>query len=114
MWELIRANKRNSILLMVLMAAVLLLLGFIIGLGFSGDPAGGFFGLMAPAGTPKAIIDKLHATVRDVTRQPDVRERLIQQGYEVHGSTPAEYAEYIRRQVERWTPVAKAAGIKPE
>jgi len=45
MWELIRANKRNSILLMVLMAAVLLLLGFIIGLGFFG-PDGGFFGLI--------------------------------------------------------------------
>lgn len=45
MWELIRANKRNSILLMVLMAVVLLLLGFIIGLSFSGDPAGGFIGL---------------------------------------------------------------------
>ncbi len=45
MWELIRANKRNSILLMVLMAVVLLLLGFIIGLGFFG-PKGGFFGLM--------------------------------------------------------------------
>ena len=45
MWELIRANKRNSILLMVLMAAVLLLLGFIIGLSFFG-PDGGFFGLI--------------------------------------------------------------------
>jgi heat shock protein HtpX len=46
MWELIRANKRNSILLMVLMAVVLLLLGFIIGFGFSGDPIGGFFGVI--------------------------------------------------------------------
>lgn len=46
MWELIRANKRNSIALMVLMAVVLLLLGFVIGLAFSGDVAGGFFGLI--------------------------------------------------------------------
>ena len=45
MWELIRANKRNSIILMVLMAVVLLLLGFVIGLGFFG-PEGGFFGLL--------------------------------------------------------------------
>jgi tripartite-type tricarboxylate transporter receptor subunit TctC len=82
--------------------------------GFPELVGGGFFGLMAPAATPKAIIDKLHATVREVTRQPDVRERLIQQGYEVHGSTPAEYAAYIRREIERWTPVVKAAGIKPE
>lgn len=46
MWELIRANKRNSIVLMVIMATVLLLLGFVIGLAFSGSPAGGFFGLI--------------------------------------------------------------------
>jgi heat shock protein HtpX len=45
MWELIRANKRNSIFLMVIMAAVLLLLGFIIGMAFFGQE-GGFFGLM--------------------------------------------------------------------
>ncbi len=46
MWELIRANKRNSIVLMVLMAVVLLLLGFVIGLAFTRKPEGGFFGLM--------------------------------------------------------------------
>jgi heat shock protein HtpX len=46
MWELIRANKRNSIVLMVIMAAVLLILGFVIGLAFSGSSAGGFFGLI--------------------------------------------------------------------
>lgn len=46
MWELIRANKRNSILLMMLMAVVLLVLGFIIGMGYSGDLAVGFFGMM--------------------------------------------------------------------
>lgn len=46
MWELIRANKRNSIILMVILAVVLLLLGFVIGLGVSGAPEGGMFGLM--------------------------------------------------------------------
>ena len=46
MWELIRANKRNSIVLMALMAVVLLLLGFVIGMAFTRKPEGGFFGLM--------------------------------------------------------------------
>jgi len=46
MWELIRANKRNSIVLLALMAVVLLVLGFVIGFGVSGDPAGAFFGLI--------------------------------------------------------------------
>ena len=44
----------------------------------------------------------------------DVREKLIKQGYDVHASTPAEYAAFIRREIERWTPVVKAAGIRPE
>ena len=82
--------------------------------GFPDLVGGGFFGLMAPAGTPKPLIDRLALGVKDVLAQPDVRERLIRQGYEVHGSTPAEYSAYIRREVERWTPVVKAAGIKPE
>lgn len=82
--------------------------------GFPELVGGGFFGLMAPAATPKAIIDKLHTAVQEITRNPEVRDRLIKQGYEVHGSTPAEYAAYIRQMIERWTPVAKAANIKPE
>ena len=82
--------------------------------GFPELVGGGFFGLMAPAATPQPIIDKLYAAVREIIRQPEVRERLIKQGYEVHGSTPTEYAAYIRREIERWTPVVKAAGIKPE
>lgn len=82
--------------------------------GYPDLVGGGFFGLLAPAGTPRPIVERVHAAVRDALAQPDLRDSLVKQGYEVHGSTPAEYAEYIRRQVERWTPVAKAAGIKPE
>lgn len=82
--------------------------------GFPEMIGGAFFGLMAPANTPAAIIEKLNSHVREVLNQPDVRDRLIRQGYEVHGSTPAEYSAYIRRQIERWTPVVKAAGVKAE
>lgn len=82
--------------------------------GFPNLVGGGFFGLMAPAGTPQPIIDKIHAAVRDMTREPEIRDRLIKLGYEVHGSTPAEYAAYIRQQIDRWTPIAKAANMKPE
>lgn len=82
--------------------------------GFPNMLAGGFFGMLAPAGTPQAIIDKLAAAVRDITREGDVRDRLVNLGYEVHGTTPAEYAAYIKQQVDRWTPIAKAADIKPE
>ena len=69
--------------------------------GFPDLVGGGFFGLMAPAGTPKALIDKIAAGVKEVLAQPDVRERLIRQGYEVHGSTPAEYSAYVQRSISR-------------
>ena len=82
--------------------------------GFPNLVGGGFFGLMAPAGTPKPIIDKLHKAVHELTREPEVRDKLTGLGYEVHGSTPAEYADYIKQQIDRWTPIAKAADIKPE
>lgn len=75
---------------------------------------GGFFGLMAPARTPPAIIDKISETVRQILATPEARERLTRQGYDIHGSTPAEYGAYIRREIERWTPIVKAAGIKAE
>lgn len=75
---------------------------------------GGFFGLMVPAGTPQPVIDKIHAAVRDMVREPELREKMIKLGCEIHGSTPAEYAAYIRQQIDRWTPIAKAANIKPE
>lgn len=82
--------------------------------GFPELVGGGFFGLLAPAGTARPIIDKLYQSVREVLAQPDVRDRLTRQGYEIHGSTPAEYTAFIRREIERWTPVVKAAGIKPD
>jgi tripartite-type tricarboxylate transporter receptor subunit TctC len=82
--------------------------------GFPNLVGGGFFGLMAPAGTPQPIIDKIYGAVRDMTRDPEVRDKLIGLGYEVHGTTPAEYGAYIRQQIDRWTPIAKAADMKPE
>ena len=82
--------------------------------GFPELIGGGFFGLWAPAGTPASIVDKLSATVRELVNQPELRDRMIKQGYEVHGTTAAEYSAYVKQQIERWTPVAKAAGVKPE
>jgi tripartite-type tricarboxylate transporter receptor subunit TctC len=82
--------------------------------GFPELVGSGFYGLLAPARTPPAIIEALHAAVVASVNGTDVRERLVRQGYEVHASTPAEYAAYLRREIDRWTPVVRAAGIKPE
>lgn len=74
----------------------------------------GFYGLLAPAGTPAAIVTKLNAAAVAGLGEPEVSERLLKQGYEVHASTPQGYADFIRNEIERWTPVVKAAGIKRE
>ncbi|MFO1199619.1 MAG: tripartite tricarboxylate transporter substrate binding protein [Burkholderiaceae bacterium] len=74
----------------------------------------GFYGLLAPAKTPPAIVEKLHAAVVDAVNKTDVRERLVQMGYDVPASTPAQYTAYVKREIDRWTPVVKAAGIRPE
>jgi tripartite-type tricarboxylate transporter receptor subunit TctC len=74
----------------------------------------GFYGLLAPARTPSAIVERLHAAVVEAVDGTDVRERLVRQGYDVHASTPAEYGAYLKREIDRWTPVVRSAGIRPE
>ncbi len=82
--------------------------------GFPDVIASGYYGLLAPARTPAAILARLHAVAVESVNKTDLRDKLIRQGYEVHASTPAEYTAYIRKEIERWTPIVKAAGIKPE
>jgi len=83
----------------------------VVELGYPEIVGSGFYGLLAPAGTPPAIVNRLHATLVASVRETDVADRLLKQGYEVHASTPQEYAAFIRREIERWSPVARAAGL---
>jgi len=71
-----------------------------------------WFGLMAPAGTPPAIIGRLHRETVKVLVLPDVRKRLNDLGLDVIPGTPAEFAAAIERETPRWASVIKNAGIK--
>ena len=71
------------------------------------------FGLFVPAGTPRPIIDKVHAAVVKTLKMPKVSERLSEQGAEPVGSTPEEYEAFVRSEIAKWTKVVKEAGIKP-
>ena len=71
-----------------------------------------WFGLMAPAGTPPAIIDRLHRETVKVLALPDVRKRLNDLGLDVIPGTPAEFAAAIEREIPRWASVIRQAGIK--
>ena len=69
-------------------------------------------GVMAPAGTPQPVIDKLHAEIIRILKLPDVRERIASFGAEIIGSTPAEFGAFLNAEIAKWAGVAKAANIK--
>jgi len=72
------------------------------------------FGLMAPAGTPRAIIDQLRAALVKALNDPRVKDNLAKQGAEVIASSPNEYDQFNRAEIAKWIKVAAQAGIAPE
>ena len=74
----------------------------------------GWNGIMAPANTPKAIVERMSAEINRIIQSPDGRERMLQMGLLSTGTTPDEFAEVIRRDTPRWGEVIRKAGIKPE
>jgi tripartite-type tricarboxylate transporter receptor subunit TctC len=81
-------------------------------LGFKGFDATAWFGLMAPAGTPPAIVEKLHAATVKAVAAPEVRAKFDALGMEAIGNTPAEFAAVIRREIPYWAEVIKSIGLK--
>ena len=71
-------------------------------------------GLIAPKGTPKAIIDKLNAAANEALKDPQLRELMLSQGNEIGGGSPAEFAALIKAEAAKWSAVVKSANIKPE
>ena len=72
------------------------------------------FGMFAPGKTPKAIVDRVNASVVKALAEPAVRKGLSSQGAEPVGNTPEEYDRYNRSEIERWSKVARAAGVVAE
>lgn len=82
--------------------------------GYATVDAIGFQGVLAPAGTPPAAVAKLSEALLKALAQPDVRERFAAQGLDAAPSTPAEFAVFIRAEIDKWARVAKAANIKAD
>jgi tripartite-type tricarboxylate transporter receptor subunit TctC len=82
--------------------------------GVPGYEAVQWYGLMAPAGTPRDVVAKLHKAVAFSLRDPVVRERLIEGGADPVGSPPEEFAALVRAEVTKWAGVVKAAGLRPQ
>ena len=71
-------------------------------------------GLIAPKGTPKAIIDKLNNAANEALKDPQLRKLMLAQGNEIGGGSPAEFATLIKSEASKWSAVVKSANIKPE
>jgi tripartite-type tricarboxylate transporter receptor subunit TctC len=70
--------------------------------------------VLAPAGTPREIVTRLNTAINAVVRQPRMQQRFTELGFQVvMDSTPESTAEHIRREEEKWAPIIKASGIRP-
>lgn len=81
--------------------------------GVTGYEASTWYGLLAPAKTPKPVVDRLHAETVKILAGP-ARQRLEVQGFEPIGGTPAEFSAYIKSEITKWAKVIKDAGIPAE
>ena len=82
--------------------------------GFPGVIADNLQGLLAPARTPTAVVARLHAEVKAILAEPEVRDRLLAVGFDLHASTPETFARIIREESARYAKIIRAAGIKSE
>jgi tripartite-type tricarboxylate transporter receptor subunit TctC len=71
-------------------------------------------GFIAPAGTPKAIIDTLNKAANEALKDPQLRELMLSQGNEIGGGSPVDFAALIKSEAAKWSAVVKAGNIKPE
>ena len=82
--------------------------------GLPGFEVGSWYGFHAPAGTPKAIINKLHAEMVKAMNTPELRERFAGVGAETIANTPAQYGAFVQSEFKKWGQVIRAAGVKAE
>ena len=82
--------------------------------GYPGFDIVQWFAAWAPAGTPKEIADRVAADMIEIIKSPDYQKRMVEQGTEAVGSTPAELGAFQRSEIEKYRKIAKLAGIKPE
>jgi tripartite-type tricarboxylate transporter receptor subunit TctC len=82
--------------------------------GVSGVEIQGFLYLVAPNGTPAAIVSRLNSEINQLLKMPELEAEIVKRGSTVGGGTPEQLAQTLRSEAKKWTGVAKAAGIKAE
>ena len=79
--------------------------------GVPGVEITGWIGVMGPRGTPKSIINTLHTGIAAIVQMPDVKQRLIASGADPSGSTPQQFATFLKSETAKWAKVIKDAGL---
>jgi len=82
--------------------------------GLAGYEVIGWNGILAPANTPRPIIDKLNKAIREALKSPDMEKLLTEQGIEPAGNSPEEFAQAMHADIEKWKRVTREAGIQPQ
>ena len=82
--------------------------------GLPGFESVQWYGLLAPANTPKDIVNRLHGEMVKILQQPEIRQRFAGDGADPVGNTPDQFAAYIKTELTKWAQVAREAGIKQE
>ena len=82
--------------------------------GLPGYEASTWYGVIAPAGTPRAIVTRLHSEIVKVLTLPEVRDRLSAQGIDPVGNTPEQFAAYIKSEIVKWAKIIKTTGVTAE
>jgi tripartite-type tricarboxylate transporter receptor subunit TctC len=80
--------------------------------GVKNFEVGNWAGMVAPAGVPPAIVKRLSAEINRILKMPDIREKLIAQGFEAGGGTPEQFNKFLNSEIDRWGKVVTAMGIK--
>jgi tripartite-type tricarboxylate transporter receptor subunit TctC len=80
--------------------------------GVPGFEVVGWYGVLAPAHTPPAIVSRLNREFVKIVQAPDIRDRLTGEGAEPVGNTPAEFGAFLKADIARWAKVIKQAGAK--
>lgn len=111
----IRAKRLNAIAVTTLQrSAALPEVPTVADTGFPGFSVDNMYAVVAPAGTPVAVIDFMQKEISAILKTPDVVERLVGQGFDPLGSTAAELKAYLRAETEKWQKVVKQSGAKAD
>jgi len=82
--------------------------------GVPGFAVTGWYGMLVPAGTPAPVLNTLHEAVVSAVKSKDIKDRLSGDAAEPVGSTPQEFADYLKTEIDKWTSVIKKAGVRAE